>query len=222
MCGRYTLLAEENELQNYFGIEEPIDQYSQSYNIAPSQQVLAVIHDGQKKRMGYLQWGLVPHWARDKKIGSGMINARSETAHEKPSFKQLMARKRCLIVADSFYEWENKNGDKQPHRIQVKDRKIFTFAGLWDRWEKDGEILFTCTMLTKDSNEFMKNIHHRMPIILPREKEADWISPYVKNPADAKAFLENVDDVSFTSYHVSTYVNRANNNDEQCIVPLNE
>lgn len=222
MCGRYTLLAKESELQDYFGIDEPIVDYEPSYNIAPSQQVLAVIHDGESKRIGHLQWGLVPHWAKDQKIGSRMINARSETAHEKPSFKKLMARKRCLIVADSFYEWENKEGNKQPHRIQVKDRNIFTFAGLWDRWEKDGKTLFTCTMLTKDSNEFMKKIHHRMPIILPKEKEDEWISPYVKNPKDAKKFLDQIDNVNFTAYHVSNYVNYAQNNDERCIVPLNK
>src|SRR5699024_6978755 len=106
MCGRYTLLADEVEVLKEFGLSHPITNYEPSYNIAPGQQVLAIIHDGKIKRAGYLKWGLVPSWAKDPKIGYKMINARSETAHEKPSFKHLMARKRCLIIADSFYEWK--------------------------------------------------------------------------------------------------------------------
>src|SRR5699024_7663357 len=116
--------------------------------------VLAIIHDGKKKRAGYLRWGLVPSWAKDEKIGYKMINARSETAHEKPSFRKLMAQKRCLIVADSFYEWQKLDTHKQPKRIQTKERSLFAFAGLWDKWEQDGKSLFTCTILTKDANHF--------------------------------------------------------------------
>ncbi|MFD1170568.1 SOS response-associated peptidase, partial [Oceanobacillus caeni] len=111
MCGRYTLLKDELEILEEFDIDEPIDSYQPSYNIAPGQNVLAIIHDGKKKRAGYLRWGLVPSWAKDEKIGYKMINARSETAHEKPSFKKLMSQKRCLIVADSFYEWKKVDGE---------------------------------------------------------------------------------------------------------------
>src|SRR5699024_2368829 len=124
-----------------------------------------------------LRWGLVPSWAKDEKIGYKMINARSETAHEKPSFRKLMAQKRCLIVADSFYEWQKLDTHKQPKRIQTKERSLFAFAGLWDKWEQDGKSLFTCTILTKDANHFMAPIHHRMPIILPKHYEEEWISP---------------------------------------------
>jgi len=217
MCGRFTLLATEDEILHYFNIDEPIEHYEPSYNIAPGQNVLAVIHDGEKKRIGHLQWGLVPSWAKDEKIGYRMINARSETAHEKPSFRQLMARKRCLIIADSFYEWQTINGVKQPQRIQVKGRQLFTFAGLWDKWVSEDKILFTCTMLTKDANDFMKEIHHRMPIILPKEKEDEWIKPYVQKPIAAKRFLDKVVDESLTAYPVSTHVNKATNNDSICI-----
>jgi len=149
-----------------------------------------------------------------------MINARNETAHVKPSFKNLMARKRCLIIADSFYEWKQTDESKQPKRIKLKDRNLFAFAGLWDKWEKDGKILFTCTMLTKDANEFMKEIHHRMPIILPKEKEDKWIEPRVQNPQYYKQFLDEVEIEEMTAYPVDTYVNKAINNDEQCIAPL--
>src|SRR5690625_2099965 len=112
MCGRYTLLGDQLELLDEFALEQPIEDFHESYKVAPGQQVLAIIHDGKRKRAGYLRWGLVPSWADDPKIGYEMINARSETAHVKPSFKQLMARKRCLIVADSFYEWKQTDGEK--------------------------------------------------------------------------------------------------------------
>lgn len=220
MCGRYTLFADEAEITSEFGLTHTIEGYEPSYNIAPGQNVLAIIHDGEEKRAGYLRWGLVPSWAQDEKIGYKMINARSETAHQKPSFKQLMARKRCLIIADSFYEWKQTDESKQPQRIQVADRNIFAFAGLWDKWEKNGRILFTCTMLTKDANEFMSDIHHRMPIILPKDKEDEWITPHVQAPVQAKRFLDAVEDEQFTAYSVDTYVNKAQNNDETCIQPI--
>lgn len=221
MCGRFTLYTPSDEIRHYFGIDEPLESYEPSYNIAPGQNVLAVIHDGKRKRIGHLRWGLVPSWAKDEKIGYRMINARVETAHEKPSFRQLMSRKRCLIIADSFYEWQTMNGTKQPQRIQVEERQLFAFAGLWDKWVSENKTLFTCTMLTKDANDFMKKIHHRMPIILPRDKEDEWIKPYVKDPREAQRFLNQIVDEPFTAYPVSTHVNKATHNDAICIEPLN-
>lgn len=220
MCGRYTLLGDQLDLLDEFDLDEPIADFEESYNVAPGQNVLAVIHDGKKKRAGYLRWGLVPSWADDPKIGYKMINARSETAHEKPSFKQLMARKRCLIIADSFYEWQQGEDGKIPQRIQVEGRKFFAFAGLWDKWSQGEDTLFTCTILTKDATGFMEDIHHRMPIILPKEKQDEWIRPQVFQPAQAKQMLEQMEDPVLTAYPVSTYVNHAKNNDEKCIMPL--
>ncbi|WP_164670040.1 SOS response-associated peptidase [Virgibacillus doumboii] len=222
MCGRYTLLADELEILNDFGIEQAIDSYQPSYNIAPGQNVLAIIHDGKEKRAGYMRWGLVPSWAKDEKIGYKMINARSETAHEKPSFKNLMARKRCLIVADSFYEWKRDGKEKQPKRIQMADRKLFAFAGLWDKWQQEDRNLFTCTILTKEANDFMSDIHHRMPIILPKEKEDDWIVSGRQDPGEVHQFLQSVKAEEFTAYNVSSYVNAAKNNDDACVAPLAE
>ncbi len=222
MCGRYTLLADELEILNEFDIEQAIDSYQPSYNIAPGQNVLAIIHDGNEKRAGYLRWGLVPSWANDEKIGYKMINARSETAHEKPSFKKLMARKRCLIVADSFYEWKRDGKEKQPKRIQVDDRKLFTFAGLWDKWEQDDKELFTCTILTKEANDYMQDIHHRMPIILPKNKEDEWIASGKQHPNEIHQFLQSVEAEKLKAYNVSSYVNTAKNNDDACITPLAE
>ncbi|SDR09911.1 SOS response-associated peptidase [Virgibacillus salinus] len=222
MCGRYTLLADELEILNEFGIEQAIDSYQPSYNIAPGQNVLAIIHDGNEKRAGYLRWGLVPSWANDEKIGYKMINARSETAHEKPSFKKLMAQKRCLIVADSFYEWKRDGKEKQPKRIQVSDRKLFAFAGLWDKWKQEDKELFTCTILTKEANHFMQDIHHRMPIILPENQEDEWIASGKQHPNEIHQFLQTVEAEKLNAYNVSSYVNTAKNNDDACIAPLAE
>lgn len=220
MCGRYTLLADELNIRRRFEVPHTIDAYEPSYNIAPGQNVLAVIHDGEKRRAGYLRWGLIPSWSKDEKIGYKMINARSETADVKPSFKQLMARKRCLVIADSFYEWKPKSKEKIPQRIQLEDRSLFAFAGLWDKWQSGNDVLFTCTLLTKDSNEFMQGIHHRMPIILPKEAESTWIQPSFSSPQEAKQFIQSLEDEHFTAYPVNKYVNNAKNNDTTCIEPL--
>lgn len=222
MCGRFTLFADESEIMKEFDLDHPIPLYEPSYNVAPGQDVLAIIHDGKEKRAGHLRWGLVPSWAKDKEIGYKMINARSETAHEKPSFRNLMARKRCLIIADSFYEWRKNDEKKQPERIQLVDRPLFAFAGLWDKWQQGDEVLFTCTMLTKDSNEFMKPIHHRMPIMLPKKHEDKWISPYIQDPLDSYHFLRSIETEKLKSYIVPSYVNAARNNDSSCIKPLSE
>ncbi|WP_010097233.1 SOS response-associated peptidase [Ornithinibacillus scapharcae] len=220
MCGRYTLLADELEILEEFGIERGIENYHPSYNIAPGQDVLAIIHDGNEKRAGHLRWGLVPSWANDEKIGYKMINARSESAHEKPSFKKLMARKRCLVVADSFYEWQVSENGKQPKRIHLANRKLFAFAGLWDKWNHEGKSLFTCTILTREANSFMQDIHHRMPIILPKASEDQWITPETLKPIEAQEFLYQLQPEELTAYNVSSYVNIAKNNDESCIAPL--
>ncbi|ASN06905.1 SOS response-associated peptidase [Virgibacillus necropolis] len=220
MCGRYTLLRDEVEILKEFGINYSIDSYTPSYNVAPGQNVLAVINDGREKRAGYLKWGLVPSWSNDEKIGYKMINARSETVHQKPSFKSLLKRNRCLIIADSFYEWKKTDQSKQPKRIQTADRKLFAFAGLWDKWQDGGRNLFTCTILTKDANDFMQGIHHRMPIILPKDKEDEWIAPIEMDPSSAHDLLQSIQVDDLKAHNVSSYVNAAKNNDSTCIEPL--
>lgn len=220
MCGRYTLLADELAIRKSFDIPNAIESYQPSYNIAPGQDVLAVIYDGNKNRAGNLRWGLVPSWAKDEKIGYKMINARSETADVKPSFKSLMVRKRCLVIADSFYEWRPNDKTKTPERIQLENNGLFAFAGLWDKWQIENKTVFTCTLLTKDANEFMQDIHHRMPIILPKEKASSWLETPFSTATEAKQFIESVDDEFMMSYSVSSYVNRAQNNDARCIEPL--
>ncbi len=220
MCGRYTLLAEELDILEAFGISNPIEEYQPRYNIAPGQNILAIVSDGQKKKAGYLKWGLVPNWAKDPKIGYKMINARTESAADKPSFKRLMEQRRCLIVADSFYEWKRNGKEKQPLRISLQDRKLFGFAGLWDRWKVGDQELVTCTILTKEPNDFMSEIHNRMPVILPKDKELDWIEKEKKDPYEMRDFLLGLPDEALTAYEVSSYVNNAKNEGADCVLPL--
>lgn len=223
MCGRYTLLADEVAIRRRFHIEKPITHYEPSYNIAPTEDVLSVIYDPKRgeRRAGFMKWGLVPFWAKDKKRASNMINARSETIHEKPSFKHLLMRKRCLVVADSFYEWEKDGQERIPHRIQTAQQSLFSFAGLWDMWQGDqGEKLFTCTLLTKDSNPFMENIHHRMPIILDEAGERDWLEGTFHSNEAVQQFAATYDVEDLTSYIVSSHVNHARHKDEKCILEV--
>ena len=220
MCGRFTLLADKIKIKERFGIRNEFEFDRPNYNIAPGQNVLAVIFDGREKRAGYLRWGLVPSWAKDEKIGYKMINARSETAHVKPSFKHLMTKKRCLVIADSFYEWQQTDEGKVPKRIQLKNRGLFAFAGLWDKWEKKDKKIFTCTLLTTEADEYMRNFHHRMPIILPKEREDDWLQTSFHTAEEAQQFLKNIESDPLTAYTVSDYVNNARNNDAACIQPI--
>lgn len=220
MCGRYTLLADEVEILKEYGIDQKLEDFAPRYNIAPGQNVLTVISDGEKNRAGYLKWGLVPFWAKDPGIGYKMINARSETAHEKPSFKRLLQRKRCLILADSFYEWKKGENGKQPMRIYKDDRSFFAFAGLWDRWKQDDQELVTCTILTKEANDFMDPIHKRMPVILPKEDEAWWMQQEERDPLELHEYLHTLSIDGLEAYPVSTHVNNARNENETCIEPI--
>ena len=182
MCGRYSLFAEFRIIEERFG-EATFgeEDYEESYNIAPSQMVLSVINDGTKNRLGYLKWGLVPTWAKDPKIGFKMINARAETAHEKPSFREAFKKRRCLIVADSFYEWKREEGRKIPMRIKMKNNQLFAMAGLWESWkDENGKLIHTCTILTTEANGLMSSIHERMPVILKKEYEQSWLNPNVQ------------------------------------------
>lgn len=221
MCGRYTLISNQKMIRTRFQIDNQFEKQGPKYNIAPTEDVLAVIYNGSKKHAGYLKWGLVPSWSKDTKSSFNLINARSETAHKLPSFKTLMSRKRCLIVADSFYEWRKGNPDKRPERIQVENRELFAFAGLFDTWRDGEEVIHSCTILTKDSNEFMQSIHPRMPIILPPHLEDIWINESFKNEFEAHKFIEELENEKLTSYTVSNHVNYVRNKDENCIESIN-
>ena len=220
MCGRFTLFTDRDLLAERFHLIN-IDElpYEPRYNIAPSQPVLAVIGDGEHNKVGFLRWGLIPSFVKDKAIGYKMINARAETVDEKPTFKRLLSRKRCLILADSFYEWRKEGDKKIPMRIHLKDNAPFAFAGLWDRWQSpDGEEVMSCTIITTESNVFMKEIHDRMPVILSREAEKWWLDCSIVDHAFLKQLLVPYDADKMQAYEVSTIVNSPKNDSKACIL----
>lgn len=177
MCGRYFLYYDKDFIIDAFNIVNEFD-YVDRFNIAPSQDVLAVVKGSNGNRAGYMKWGLIPKWANDPKIGNKLINARSETVEEKPSFKESFYQKRCLIPASGFYEWVKEGDRKQPYQFTMEDNEPFAFAGLWSRWNQgpgDGAEKITCGILTKESNSFMGNYHHRMPVMLRPEEGELWL-----------------------------------------------
>jgi putative SOS response-associated peptidase YedK len=217
MCGRYTLATPVGRLAEEFGFDTSSTEFRTSYNVAPTQQVPAVLAEGGTRRLEMLRWGLVPSWADDPGIGARMINARSETAPEKPSFRSAFRRRRCLIPADGFYEWKRENGSKQPYYFRIDGGRPFAFAGLWESWNKDGEIR-SCTILTTTANDLVEEIHERMPVILPRDRYDAWLDPEAEGEALA-ALLGPYPGDDLEAYPVSRFVNSPGNDDPRCIEP---
>lgn len=221
MCGRFTLFAEFDDILNRFDIEAAIEQelYIPSYNIAPSHSVLSVINDGIRNRLGYLRWGFVPSWAKDEKSGYKMINARAETLAEKTSFRQAFKSRRCLVIADSFYEWK-KGADKSktPMRIKLKSDELFAMAGIWERWKSpEGKTLYSCSIITTTPNELMKDIHDRMPVILKKENEKAWLDPSLDDVSKVSHLLKPLAANGMEAYEVSALVNSPRNNSPNLI-----
>lgn len=222
MCGRYTITVTLEELMLHYLIAESNVPFQQpKFNVAPGQMVLAVINDGMKNRLGELKWGLVPSWAESIKLGNKMINARSETVWDKPAFRPLMTRKRCIVPADGFYEWQRQENRKQPMRIVRRDRGLFGMAGLYDTWTSpDGLKLSTCTILTTAPNSLMAPIHDRMPVILQREDEAAWLDRSMNDPAALNRLLRPFPDELLEAYPVADGVGSVKKDDATCIEPL--
>lgn len=214
MCGRFTLFTDIEEIKERFDIQGSFDEeYQFSYNIAPSQSVLSVINDGVRNRLGYLRWGLIPFWAKDEKAGYKMINARAETIDEKASFRNAYKKKRCLIIADSFYEWKKTPERKIPMRIKLKNHAPFGMAGLWESWKSpEGISIYSCSVITTVPNELMTSIHDRMPVILKPEDEKDWLNPSINDPAYLQRYLKSFDSEQMEAFEVSTDVNSTKNN----------
>jgi putative SOS response-associated peptidase YedK len=221
MCGRFTLTATFEEIIDRFDIQAFIEQenYEPSFNIAPSHPVLAVINDGKSNRMGFLKWGLVPPWAKDAAIGHKMINARAETISEKPSFRNAFNKKRCLVIADSFFEWKKREDkSKTPMRIKLKSDDLFAMAGIWEAWKSpEGKTLYTCSVITTGPNELMKDIHDRMPVILKPDDENIWLNPSISNSKELNKLLVPFDANLMETYEVSSLVNSPKNNSEELI-----
>ena len=216
MCGRYSLTSPVEAMRHLFGLEVSTN-LAPRYNIAPSQEVPVVRLDAAGDRTWeLLRWGLVPSWAKDPAIGNKMINARSETVAEKPSFRSAFKRRRCLIPADGFYEWKREGGRKQPYRICLDDGAPFAFAGLWEHWSGSGGggEIESCTILTAEAEPAIRAIHHRMPVILAAEAYGAWLDV---SQAVALGDLARLDEAALSFYPVSTHVNRPANDDARCL-----
>ena len=219
MCSRYTLISSISELQGRFGFVMDSPAPEPRYNIAPTEQVLAVVNDGVRKGE-MMRWGLVPSWAKDIKIGSRMINAVSETAATKPSFRSAFRRRRCLVLADGFYEWRREGKQRVPLYFSLKSREPMAFAGLWESWQSPaGEHIRSCAILTTAANEFMAQVHHRMPVILSAETEPLWLDPLTETPDTLEPLLIPAPADSLDAREVSPMVNNVRNDGPGCIVP---
>jgi len=189
MCGRFVLLTDLSVLIDFFEIEECDFEYKTGKNISPGQLVTAIIND-EKNRLVNFRWGLIPSWAKDPSIGSKMFNARAETVSEKPSFRSAFKKRRCLIIADGFYEWQKLEKRKKPFYFSLKSEEPFGFAGLYESWiSPDQKQVQTCTIITTDSNELIMPIHDRMPVILPKDSTSIWINPKNQNNEELLSLL---------------------------------
>jgi putative SOS response-associated peptidase YedK len=220
MCGRFTLRAMPQLVAAQFGLSE-IPLFEPHYNIAPTQLVLAVRADQTGNReAAQLRWGLIPSWADDPAIGNRMINARSETVASKPAFRHAFRHKRCLVVADGFYEWKATGGKKQPFYIRMRDERPFGFAGLWESWNKGEQPVESCTILTTEANNLMRPLHDRMPVILDSKDYGVWLDTAMQEPKTLEPLLGPCRAEEMTAYPVSTLVNSPRNDSARCVEPV--
>ena len=222
MCGRFTLTTELKQIAERFAAPLPpaAPTTKPRWNIAPTQSVI-VVNDTGARQLVAMRWGLVPSWATDPSIGNRMINARAETIAEKPAFCVALKKRRCIIPADGFYEWQQTGKLKQPVRIVLKSREPFGFAGLWEQWTSPtGDDLLSCTIITTAANELLKAVHERMPVILSREDEVVWLDPKIQDPETLLPLLKQYPSELMEYYPVSREVNSPANDVPQCIVPI--
>lgn len=221
MCGRYTLAKTLAEIEEIVGDLDAGIPLAPRYNIAPSQPVLSIL-GARPRRLTFTQWGLIPSWAKDPTIGSRLVNARSETAAEKPAFRSAFARCRCLIPADGFYEWAKVPGQrtKQPMYIHLRSGAPFAFAGLWSEWHgPDGTELTTSTILTTEPNDLVKSVHSRMPVILPADAYDAWLDPGTSDADALTGLLIPYPADAMTMHAVSTRMNNVRHDAPDCIAP---
>lgn len=219
MCGRFTLVSPYVAVTERFHVRVQPPGIKPRYNIAPGQEVLCVIRDGEN-RIEPLRWGLIPSWAKDPAIGNRLINARAETLAEKPSFRSAFAKRRCLVVADGFYEWRPSGKRKVPVYIFLKSKKPFGIAGLYENWKTpDGKNLRTFTIITTDSNDLVRPIHDRMPVIVPADAEDCWLDPGEGSRERLQALLVPYPAEEMDAYDVTPVVNSASHDAPDCILP---
>jgi putative SOS response-associated peptidase YedK len=220
MCGRFSLKARPEVLAQRFELTE-VTGLEPRYNIAPTQPV-AVVRAGTEatgRELSRLHWGLIPSWADDPAIGNRMINARAETADQKPAYRSAFRLRRCLVLADGFFEWTKADGAKRPYYFRLEDGGPFAFAGLWERWTKGQEPIESCTLLTTDANNLVGPVHERMPVILEPEDYGRWLDPQRRRPEDVHALLRPVPAEQMIGYPVGRWVNDPRHDDPRCVEP---
>jgi putative SOS response-associated peptidase YedK len=221
MCGRFTLNAPPQDVARLFDLDA-VPSLAPRFNIAPTQLVVAVRIDGQsgKRAAAQLRWGLVPFWAESPAGGARMINARSETAATRPAFRAAFRKRRCLLPATGFYEWQRRDGRKQPFHICRRDHAPFAFAGLWEHWAKAGqEPVESCTVLTTQANDLVRPLHDRMPVIIAPEDFARWLDPD-QSVESLEPLFRPIAAEEWTAYSVSTLVNSPKNEAPRLIEPV--
>lgn len=219
MCGRYTLTSPD-ELLEELGVGEIPEGVIPRYNLAPSQEAPVVANRAEGRRLELFRWGLVPAWAHDPGAGYKMINARLETAAEKPAFREALRRRRCLVPADGFYEWRKEGRRKVPHLIRREPRRPFAFAGLWERWRAPGGgWLLSFAILTGEANELVAPLHDRMPVVVPREDYGRWLSPDELAPEVLDDLLRPPGASGWTAYEVSPRVSSTAHDDPELVTP---
>lgn len=223
MCGRYRLSRRKQLVEEYFDTADWQDDWSPRYNIAPTQPVPVIRQHPTEpvRQISTMRWGLVPSWAKDTCGAARMINARSETAHTLPAFREAMKSRRCLIPADGFYEWVRTSTSKQPFCFEVGDGGLFAFAGVWERWrDPSGQWVKSCSILTTTPNAVTSAIHDRMPVILDPDSYALWLDPGKTDAQIVSELLKPYDAKSMRSYPVNMRINHVANDDEDCSRPV--
>lgn len=212
MCGRYTLTVPDPDVvAQTFDLQTAPADLTPRYNIAPTQPVATIVKnpDGNNEFV-WMRWGLIPSWAKDPAIGNKMINARAETLSEKPAFRTAYKARRCLVVADGFYEWQkNADGSKTPYYIRLREADVFGLAGLWEQWKnpETGELVKSCTIVTGEPNDLIKSLHDRMAVILPRSEYATWLNPKITDVRQLQPLLQPYPAESMVAFPVSPRVN---------------
>jgi putative SOS response-associated peptidase YedK len=216
MCGRFTLRSPASVIAEQFSVFEVPDLQAR-FNIAPSQPVPVVRQQPDSRTLSMFRWGLVPHWAKDISIGNSLTNARSETVASKPAFRSAFKKRRCLIVADGFYEWQRTEKQKQPYFIHRRDDRPFAMAGLWESWDGGEGVTESCTIVTTEANDLMRPIHDRMPVILPQDEYATWLDVSQDGGDSLLEKLKPYAGDDFEAYTISTRVNSPRNDGAELI-----
>jgi putative SOS response-associated peptidase YedK len=219
MCGRFVRRRSSSTLAEEFQANNIADDVQPSFNVAPTNNVVVVLDDGDRHLVS-MRWGLIPSWASEPTIGSKLINARAESLTQSAAFKNAFRNRRCLVVADGFYEWQKQNGTKTPLLIQLKSERPFGFAGLYETWASaSGESVATCTIITTEPNDIVRPIHDRMPVILPRDVEDFWLDSSIEDHRRLLDLLLPYPAAEMEAYAVSTLVNSVKNDSIACVEP---